>query len=99
MAAAVELAVSEAERRAGTTASVYLVGYSIGAALAVHHSLSALEGRANQVDGLIPNIEIHSCSPDHSLRSDRANAGHLYTMEEQRPLSIRLSPIPELRHV
>jgi hypothetical protein len=34
-------------------APVYLVGYSIGAALAVHHSLSALEGRANQVDGLI----------------------------------------------
>jgi len=53
MDAAVELAVSEAERRAGTTAPVYLVGYSIGAALAVHHSLSALEGRANQVDGLI----------------------------------------------
>ncbi len=53
MAAAVELAASEAERRAGTTAPVYLVGYSIGAALAVHHSLSALEGGANQVDGLI----------------------------------------------
>ncbi|MHA1151310.1 MAG: alpha/beta hydrolase, partial [Alphaproteobacteria bacterium] len=53
MAAAVELAISEAERRAGSTAPVYLVGYSIGAALAVHHSLSALEGRRNQVDGLI----------------------------------------------
>lgn len=53
MAGALELAVSEAERRAGTTAPVYLVGYSIGAALAVHHSLTALEEHANQVDGLI----------------------------------------------
>ncbi len=45
------------------------------------------------------DIEFHSCSPDHSLRSDRAYAGRLYTTGEQRPLSIRLDPIPELRHV
>jgi alpha-beta hydrolase superfamily lysophospholipase len=55
MAAAVALAAKEAERHAKAAggAAVYLVGYSIGAALAVHHALGAIEGEAAKVDGLV----------------------------------------------
>ena len=53
MAAAVEIAAAEAERRAGGAVPIYMVGYSIGAALAVEHALDRLEEGARQADGLV----------------------------------------------
>ncbi len=53
MAAAVELAVAEAERLAGPAAPIHVVGYSIGGALAVHHALHDAESGGARLDGVI----------------------------------------------
>jgi len=75
MAAAVALATAEAKRRAGDRAPVYLVGYSIGAALSVHHALSALEGRVEQVDGLVLISPAIGLSPLARLASWQSKMG------------------------
>jgi alpha-beta hydrolase superfamily lysophospholipase len=55
MAAAVSLAVRHAKARTRATgaAGTFLVGYSVGAALAVHHALDTLKNGGDATDGLV----------------------------------------------
>jgi alpha-beta hydrolase superfamily lysophospholipase len=55
MSAAVSLAVKHAKDRARSSgaARTYLVGYSVGATLAMHHTLDSLQSGADAVDGLV----------------------------------------------
>jgi pimeloyl-ACP methyl ester carboxylesterase len=77
MAAAVALAVNEARRMAGTSAPVYLIGYSIGGALSVHHALEALHGMAEPIDGLVLISPAIGLTPLAGLASVQAGMGHL----------------------
>ncbi len=77
MAEAVKLAVAEAKRMAGPSAPVYLVGYSIGGALSVHHALEALQGEAEPIDGLILISPAIGLTPLAGLAAVQAGMGHL----------------------
>ena len=79
MAGAVDLAVAEAKRRAdaGDGAEVYLVGYSIGAALSVHHALAAIEAEGGIVDGLLLLSPAIGLSRLAMLAPVQAKMGHL----------------------
>jgi len=78
MAAAVALAATEARRMAGAATPVYLLGYSIGGALAVHHALEALRGRAESVDGLVLISPAIGLTPLARLAGLQARLGHLF---------------------
>ncbi len=78
MAAAVALAEKEARRMTGTSAPVYLVGYSIGGALSVHHALEALHGTAEPVDGIVLISPAIGLTPLARLASLQAGMGHFF---------------------
>ncbi len=77
MAAAVALAIAEAQRRAAADRPVYVVGYSIGAALAVHHALAAAESGTRQVEGLVLISPAIGLSPLAGLAAVQARTGRL----------------------
>jgi len=77
MAAAVALAVDEARQMAGASTPVYLVGYSIGGALSVHHALEALKGDARPVDGLVLISPAIGLTPLAGLAAVQAGLGHI----------------------
>lgn len=77
MAAAVGLAVDEGQRRAGGKRPVYVIGYSIGAALAVHHAAATLDSGGRPVDGMVLISPAIGLSPLAGLAAVQAKTGRL----------------------